>query len=192
MSIVRALLMFALVAACACTSTHLRVSWIHPSPMVVAERWRPVYVDERFDEADRTTILAAIEEWNAALNGRLLLVPQPWDLDAVAGDPNAIAIYWTTDKIAPRPSLLDPQAIGWTDQTGGRFVWAIRDRIPDAHLRPFTLHELGHVLGAEHTDSGLMRAALDPKACIDLGAIEQVARHLKVPTYALAWCEVTT
>src|SRR5581483_2198908 len=149
-----------------------------------APRVRTVYIDDDFPPYDATEIDAAIAAWNLALNGRALLVRKPWDLDAAAGDPDAIAIYRTTDALAPRPANLQDDAIAWTDAVGGRFVWLIRDRIDYRWMRAVTLHELGHALGAsDRKDVGglLMSQGNFNPTCPDRDAVEQVSSYMGIP-----------
>lgn len=160
-----------------------------------------LYVDRAFDVPGRRYILAAVRQWNYALNGfvrfRTSLLPQDVPSSMVA------EIRQTGGWIVARVDSSHPVtqtgegrhalAVTVGDRHTG-FVYVISDRIGGSRLTGVVLHELGHVLGAGHDSAGLMAPVYSALAsrCIDHDAIAMVAVAQRLPLSQLNWCAGTS
>jgi len=78
------------------------------------------------------------------------------------------------------------------DGIGGHVVYLLSDRITDKSVFAFALHEVGHVLGSEHTETGLMHPKYSPNKnyCVDRLAIQNIATFYGLDVKGLNYCEV--
>jgi hypothetical protein len=122
-----------------------------PAPTSVA----PIHLEIRgFAPDERARILQAAEDWNATGFARFDLAPGGW-------------------KIVRSDARLPQFAV---TNTAAREVMVYRSAPSD--LRGIMRHELGHVLGLDHTASGLMSPRYDQRAYsrIDSSTLKTLAR----------------
>jgi hypothetical protein len=81
--------------------------------------------------------------------------------------------------------------LGLANKVGGSWLYIVRDRLGDVDITPVTLHELGHLLGAQHTEHYLMNPTYIKLqyACIDLDTIDRVAERWNLPLNKLNYCK---
>ncbi len=157
-----------------------------------------LYVDSDFPAAQRQAIVAAMRQWNYALNGyvqfRAHLLPQDTNSAEVARLRHdggwIVAAVDSRHPIAKRGEGLHALAVTVGNGHDG-FVYVIADRLGNRDLTGVVMHEFGHVLGAGHDHAGLMAPVYSPGGarCIDHDAVAMVAdaQHLQLPR--LNWCE---
>lgn len=80
--------------------------------------------------------------------------------------------------------------LGLANKVNGNWLWIVRDRLGDSDITTVTMHELGHLLGAEHTVRYLMSPDYSKieYQCIDRSAIVQVADRWNLPMSKLSYC----
>ena len=161
-----------------------------------------VWIDKDFGEADQLAIDDAIMQWNYALNGYVVLkvVSTKFDME-----PEIIRTVlngggWLLLKIRePNPMIDDGPTqngkpkfytLAWANQIGGNRVYFIRNRIKGEWMTGIALHELGHLLGAEHDDVYLMQPHFnwEDYRCVDYEALKRVAAYQHLPLGRLNYC----
>jgi hypothetical protein len=167
----------------------------HPSRASTG-RTLMLYVDADFDDNERQDILAALRQWNYALNGfvrfRASLLPG----DSSSADLAQIRRSggWIVARVDSRHPIARQgegrHALAVTVGGHGGFVYVIGDRIGSRDLTGVVMHEFGHVLGAGHDEAGLMAPVYSAGAarCIDHDAVAMVAAAQRLPLGQLNWC----
>jgi hypothetical protein len=169
----------------------------HPS-RVSTTRTVALYVDRDFSDVERQRIVAAMRQWNYALNGFVRMTAK-----LLPDDPSPAEIAqirrsggWIVAKVDSSHPITQQgegrQALAVTvSRNGGGFVYVIGDRIGQRDLTGVVMHEFGHVLGAGHDGHGLMAPVYNPNAgrCIDRDAAALVARSQRLPLAQMNWCE---
>lgn len=149
----------------------------------------PAHIDSDFTEKDKSEIILAINEWNRALNGLIVInvidVNFTMDNDKIINDYKNRFIFLKVSK----KNWDNTDKYGFVDKIGGNIIHIVDDNILPVFLYGITLHEIGHLLGAEHTDSGLMYKYFNIKnTCIDFKTIKQVSEYYKIPLSKLKPC----
>lgn len=160
----------------------------------------PVYLDEKWSVNERSLLHVAINEWNVALAGHLVLkvVDETYHVDRDHFDADPGYIFIKTDSSDP---LINKQeqflSYAWThgrgDGVGGNRIYFVIDRFPGWNLLPIARHEIGHTLGAPHLDEnhrGLMSDRFNPMLynCIDKDAVFVVAKYRHLSVDGMTWC----
>lgn len=146
-----------------------------------------VWIDNDFDEKDLNEIKSALHQWSFALNGNIILSGKVIEknLKNLNG--------WTILKINSGNGILKEMGKGesvmaFVDKVGGDKVYLIRDRIED--VEGTVLHEIGHLLGVEHQQNGLMDKWYNKEEykCVDYTTLQQVAQIYKLDIDGLRYC----
>lgn len=130
-----------------------------------------VCIDPTFDLEDRNDIISIIHEWNYALNGHAYLTVNNGECQIHINYLN-IHDYATTT----------PLTLATSNSVGGNVVSVFRNNITSqTKLRAVMRHELGHILGSNHSEdnSGLMAQYYDTEKyqCIDQRTLDEVSRY---------------
>ena len=154
-------------------------------PMVDAEtKVMGVYIDVLFNDRERGTIEEGISRWNKVLNGYKRM-------DIVGDFSGEIEKMKEADRggaylilsIAPNSTLIKNDGhsltLGFTDAIGGKYLYLVPEYIGEEDLYGIVLHEIGHLMGARHTEGGLMKAGYSSgqEVCIDKGTVEQIREY---------------
>lgn len=166
------LVLFALAAlACACGGAPLRG---FPPPSAAA----PLRVCVLLPEEQQARAKAAVDSWSECLQGwkrieavdvsRGVMPPCDYEVTEVDYDYQG-ALAWAT--------------------LGGRTVW-MRKGLYERDTKGILLHELGHVLGAQHVPGTLMHSTWTRNryVCPDATTVAQVAAYQRLPIELLRWC----
>jgi hypothetical protein len=166
----------------------------HPTPLYVI----PVYIDDNFTIKDKEAIKVAVKNWNESLCGYLVLKisSTEFKLDrrtinlAEGGKVYLILKTYSSNPIISSRDHANYIALGLANKVGGNWLWIVRDRLDDSDIINITMHELGHLLGAEHTPRYLMSPNYSKieYQCIDKSAIQQVADKWSLPMSKLSYC----
>ena len=157
----------------------------------------PIWVDKKFGSADRLAIDDAVSSWNYALNGyiKLQIVDFEFDYESDKVIRQIRENGWFFLLVNHDNSLIPKNdkgylTIGFTELIGGHHLYLVRDRLSNEMVYGVTMHEIGHLLGAEHLGTHLMyphytRARFQ---CIDLRTIWAVAVYNNLPADRLNYC----
>jgi hypothetical protein len=157
-----------------------------------------VWIDARFGNADRVEIVKAVDQWNYALNGWIELEVQEEKLtmqDQILRAARDERDWLIMDIQSSNPIVLPHDqghlALAFTDAIGGYRLYVVRDRDDNADIKLLMLHEIGHLLGASHTTSGLMSPLFSTSAyqCIDYETMIQVSEYQRLPIDELNYCK---
>lgn len=160
-------------------------------PSFSPKRTIPVWIDKGFGNQDQLSIEDAINQWNRVFNGqiRLEIVSTSFDMmpdelrDIYAKNGYVIMKVDSFCTFIPEQKPGQGTTLAWVDDIGtGHKMFIVRDRvITQQRMQGVTLHELGHLLGAEHLDdrSSLMHIEYsDQKAfCVDEASAKAVAKY---------------
>lgn len=187
------LIIFA-VLLCACAP---QTTWVFNEPYSNIGRGtktRIVMIDKMFSKEEQQQILRAIDEWNVALNKTIDLKVVDVDFDMEVGKLTRIMnedgiVILSVSPYGDVMKFVDDGNIGGkVDKIGGNVVYLLQGRATLDKINVITKHELGHALGAEHTEHGLMRGRYAPNPCIDKGAVEQVATFNGLNVNKMNYC----
>jgi len=137
-----------------------------------------MHVDSSFTDRERLQIVQAVATWNRTLNGQVRL-------EIERDEPSVIVVKRVPGSL-PGPV---PYAAAWTDFVGGNLI-NVHDDVDSKLFVPVLLHELGHVLGAEHVEQTLMSPEVEPEyLCVDPTTGRHVAEHLRLNPSSLLTCK---
>jgi len=161
-----------------------------------------IWIDKDFGEGDQIAIDDAIKQWNYALNGyvKLEVVSTKFDME-----PEIIRTVlngggWLLLKIQEPNSMIDdgpvengvPKSytLAWANAIGGNRIYFIRNRLKNEWMVGVALHEMGHLLGAQHDDVYLMAPHYnwEDYRCVDYEALKRVAEYQHIPMSKLNYC----
>lgn len=165
------------------------VSYTHKPAYPLQPIISQVYIDPKLPQSE---VKSAINTWNNALNGSVILQVEPWQdnilppamiiKNARSDSPMILASY-TQNTIA----ITYP----WTGSYPSSIIYLATDKIYGNKLTAVLLHEIGHAFGAEHMDNTLMQEMYNWNngRCIDKSTIHQVAKHLHLQEQYINYCE---
>jgi hypothetical protein len=171
--------------------------WAVTTPANNVGRVIPIWVDNNFSEQDKLTLSDAINQWNYVLNGQITLdiVDTHFDMEdnkiKEAGNKGG----WLFLKIDHNNPFIpstgpDLVTLAFADQIGGHTIFFVQDVMGQNRLPGVALHEIGHLLGAEHDSSGLMfpRYSAHGFSCVDELAMKEVAEFFHLDASRMNYC----
>ena len=160
-----------------------------------------IYMDKNFGEADKLAIDDAITQWNYALNGyvKLRVVNYRFDMEPEIIKQCLLDNCWLVMKTDSSNSMVTEldktkhgksYTLAWANAIGGNRMWMIRDRMYNQWVMGIALHEMGHLLGAQHDDVYLMQPMFNwaEARCVDYEALRRVAAYQHLPMGNLNYC----
>ena len=144
----------------------------------------PIYIEDTWNDTDRARLHSAIDQWNQALNGELILQVENEHYHYTDNAPqNKLLLLQISEEKANKHEQYI--SLAWTHGrsttgVGGNRIYFVRTRINNDDLRYVALHELGHALGSDHINyKGLMSAIYNKEdyLCIDQLVLLQIARY---------------
>lgn len=188
--------LFLILTLLICSCANQEIIWVaHSPPSAPSIRKRIVFIDKDFTPTEQKEIVRAINEWNWALNKEMSLdiVDLQFNMETdkiqKCMAENGIMILRVSSYGSVMHLVDDGDLAGKTDAIGGHVAYLLSDRVNDKTINVIIKHELGHLLGAEHTAHGLMRSNYRPNLCIDRETIEQVANYNGLDVNKLNYCE---
>lgn len=158
----------------------------------------PIWIDKNFGEADKVEIDKAVDAWNFAMNGYVVLkvVDTHFDMEVpkIVDQVNRggwLFMRITSDsKMVPAQNEKGYWTIGFVERIGGHHLYLVRDRLGNDDVFGVTLHEIGHLMGSPHTGRRLMyphytRARF---RCIDYASMKKVSEFFDIDLAGLNYC----
>ena len=177
---ISAIIFFITILILSCISISPPKYTTNPPQKDFAAQTIPIAIDINFSDFEKSEIENAIQEWNGALNNSLVLqvVSKQFDMDPeeLASGLNRNELFIL--KIDSNSYLVpSEQTLAFTNDLGGNFMYIITDRIYFENLKEIVMHEMGHLLGADHDSSGLMMTHFDAFEfrCIDKKTMQQIS-----------------
>lgn len=155
-----------------------------------------VWVDKNFGVEDKLAIDDAINGWNAALNGYVVIHVRSYEFDM---EPSLLKKIvnsdngWVILKIDSKNPILGtnhPNTLAFVNDIGGHSMWVIRDRIRGSWMKGIMLHEIGHLLGSKHTSKYLMQPYFkwELYQCVDYETLRNVVEAQHIPLKGTRYC----
>ncbi len=176
----------------------IRPAYIKNSPYSnVTRREISIYVDKNFGESDKVYIANAVDQWNYALNGHIILqiVSYNFDVNIDNINKNILDDAFIIKKIyANNPLVKDApgkMTLAWVDCIGGHYMWIIRDRFDNQQMQGIVMHEFGHMLGAKHVNKPSLMLPIynaETYKCIDSETMYSVAQYNNLQFEDLNYC----
>lgn len=193
------LLSFFVFSACITTRVSNYTQTL-PSPYTTI--YKDVYIDTSFSDDDKTEIETALNKWNYALNRSIYFNIRNSDSTITindikyVNDIKGVLIIRVDSSCTFKPEDTTDKygvhrILGWANSIGGNKIFLVRDRISQTDVSLIVMHELGHILGAEHINyKSLMYSQYTPDyyKCIDQATIKAVADYNKIDTKYLNYC----
>lgn len=171
-----------------CVQHYTNHSLIKDAPLV------PVYITGFVPDV-RRSLVEAIEEWNGALNGHMILYVVADDMIILdrAQRENAIVVV-ASDRNAPMMQVAHMEnTVAVSYPFGTKKPAAIiymANILPPPMSKHVLLHELGHAFGAEDKDYSLMQLHYSVDyCCIDRLTMAQVSKAMRWSSDSVNWCE---
>lgn len=156
-----------------------------------------IMVDKEFGGKDKEEIRGGINDWNKSLNGRIILKVVDWNYDMklmkeypIAGRDTFYIVRVNSEEARKIYYKINDGILAFASRRGGRITYFIWDRLEGENLKYTTLHEIGHLLGADHKGEKLMNATYNKKnfSCIDYQTALQVATYWGIKVSEMNWC----
>lgn len=161
-----------------------------------------VKVDREFSDTDKLAIDKAIFQWNYVLNGHYKMEVVDWEYDATEIQngtkfPNdAYYIVKINSKQFEEFKKYFKEedkkkfVLAFANTVGGTIAYVVRDRLQQDDVYYILMHELAHMLGAQHDNFRLMNPyhTHERFQCVDWKTAEQVAKFLGLNVNDLNWC----
>lgn len=160
----------------------------------------PIWIDVSFNDQEKKNIIDAIAQWNYVLNGwiKLRVVQTQVYIDAnhvniiPSGGWVIVRAMSTDDPVvkADKQTKKGRMVLALCNYVNGNIMYVVSSRLGNELFPGVIRHEIGHLLGAEHTSSGLMYelADVEQNECIDLKTLQEIAAAQKIPIETLNFC----
>jgi hypothetical protein len=183
------------VLMAACATFHLgQFQYTHKNHYSGQARDIPIWVDDQFGEEDKLAIDDAVRKLNYALNGYIYLhiVDAHFNMEINKIQEQEKLNGWLFLKIKGDGPITAPTTtcFAFDNKIGGNRLYLIRDRLPNDKVFGVTLHEIGHLLGSDHNNSGLMYKYYSKIGfqCIDFDTMKNVSSYQGLFVDNLNYC----
>lgn len=159
-----------------------------------------IFIDNKFSEPEKKLIYQAINDWNYTLNNsiRLEVASSSFNMEInILQNLNEQNI-WLLLKIdskssfIPKPSKKGRRIAAWADAIGGHKIYVVYDDIDSsAMFNQVIMHEIGHLLGADHINGPSLMYDLyndNYYQCIDYRTMKEVSSFQKINIKSLNYC----
>jgi hypothetical protein len=161
----------------------------------------PIWIDLRFTEVQRKEIILAVKEWNSVFNGQILLKHEGYFNNGIDGAEekykiiNKTSLGWIIIRVNESDDLvkdvIGTKDLAFVSGLGSHLMFVIGDRLGTRSLKDITMHEMGHLLGANHVNFNSLMCPVYGELeynCIDKITVAQVAGFNKLDLKNLNYC----
>lgn len=161
----------------------------------------PIWIDDSFTPAQRVDILKSVDEWNLVFNNQIRLMASGYFHGADGAEDKYQEISkthlgWIVVKANEKDPLvkdiIGPADLAFAVGLGGQILVVISDRIGTRNLKTILMHEMGHLLGANHVNTpSLMMPKYGEQTynCIDKITSAQVASFQNLNFETFNYCK---
>ena len=178
--------LFILFSLC-CSPSAIKYNEVINQPEIVK---KTIWIDIRFNQKEINEIESGISEWQYALAGTYnFSIIKNFDMqkDQISGYYyNWFILKKDASDIKARGIDKNGITLAYTDRLGGNIIVVINNR--NAKLKGVIMHEIGHLLGIKHTNSGLMYPFYNNTECIDITTAEEVSNILYLDLNKIRYC----
>lgn len=150
-----------------------------------------IYIDKEFSKEDVLEIRRGIDEWNYAMNGAVVLsvVSEEFNMEVSIIKEEGWFILKTDSIRKSREDSSGHYVLGYVNKVGGSYLSIVSDRVR-WNLKMIVMHEIGHLLGINHTERGLMLSEFvgDEFKCIDIVTMKEFGKIYKINLDRLRYC----
>ncbi len=154
------------------------------------------WIDQHFDTFDKIAITEAICYWNKALNSYVEIVPVNYYIAQPGRPEMPRLIDWVIVKVDSTSFMASAglpanhYVLGRVNGIGGNNLYIMRDQLEISDVYYVALHEIGHLLGAEHHGKLLSSPFFSKNRyhCIDFGTMKQISITQNIPLYNMNYC----
>lgn len=166
-------LAFLLLGACA-------PSWVEPAVLINTNHLTSVYICVDLPNEQQESAKKAIDGWNQALH--------QWRVFEII-EGNSSSCDYFVHETEKKPN--DEHALAWAVSLGGHEIY-MRKGLYEHDTTGILMHELGHILGAQHLPGTLMNPYWFKHGfiCPDMSTVAQVAAWNKINLSLLSWCSI--
>lgn len=153
--------------------------------VMVESEVKRVYIDERFSVSERGLIEVGIERWNEVLNGymRMDIESTPFNMEV-----EVVSRAWNGEcylvlRLDKGSNMIENEygkmTLGYANKIGGSYLYLIPELMIEGEMELVIMHEVGHLLGARHKETGLMVSNYSGVSglCIDEETVKQVGEY---------------
>jgi predicted Zn-dependent protease len=161
----------------------------------------PVWMDNSLLIPQREGVIEAVGEWNKVFNGQIILQMEPVlnrvealkKLDEIDKTRTGWVIISSTEEMLIAEGYIDEGdgVLAYVYNLGGNLMIIVRDRIGTRDFKVIAMHEMGHLLGADHINAMSLMAphyGREQINCIDKVTVAQVARFNRLRFETLNYC----
>jgi len=183
--IVMGILFMSLVRGCKCNDDkEVTYHYLTQDKVEVETKVMRVYTDLFFTDEERHIIWRAMDRWNLVMNGYVKMEDGGGFMmeiekikEAESGGAYIVMrLGVNSPLIKNEPGKM---TLGFTDAIGGKYLYLVPDYIGEENLYGVVLHEFGHLMGARHTETGLMKAgySVGKEVCVDKETVSQIKEY---------------
>lgn len=159
----------------------------------------PIYIDNGFTRPQLIAVYQAVNEWNYIFNRQIVLeikniVRNTKEVKSANDSIKNSGVGWIFFTISisdPGLEVIDKNFIAFVNEIGGNYMFVFKERIAPVNVKTIIMHEIGHLLGAEHVIfPSLMYSTYgeDQLDCIDQVTVNQVAAANNLDYKTLNYC----
>ncbi len=169
----------------------------NPETAVAPTKVINIWIDKEFSSNDKENMQLGINQWNYALNGYIVLKIVSKDFDMEPSVLNDVVLKgegWLFLKIDHNSNFIRDKnekiALAFVNDIGGNRIYFVRERFGSDAVQGITMHEIGHLLGATHSNGYLMQPTYswENYRCVDWNAVKQAADFQRLPQDRMNFC----
>lgn len=193
------LFLFGLIG-CGTTTSYFEYHNVEKASHINYVKKIPIWIDSGFSDKEMDEIMLGVGEWNKSLNGQMVLEVEKERFLGLAGGAGLVKkavisnLGWVMIKVGEEEAEemeVSPQVLAFVTGKDKHFLIVLGERIGTRSLKEIAMHEMGHLLGADHLEvNGLMYPtnSVHQVNCIDKVSMLQVAGMWDLDSSKMTYC----